>query len=178
MFFEAAKYLGRAPSSSEQSIEIGPQHRTGVIQTKNWIEPAPLEFSLSNNTSPLALERTVLTIRKVLTDIGLVVRILIRLNQRIFGHTGFELLKKLPTLAFSVIRAMAVFLARSLGQKALGRHTRDAKTQDQSSLLLYRQSEGDRLTFAMFKGFHIVKLHRRDKFPLPKLIHPTLRFER
>jgi hypothetical protein len=47
------------PGSSEEPVDIRPEHGKGVIQTKYWIKPSGFKLSLSYDTALSAFKSTI-----------------------------------------------------------------------------------------------------------------------
>ena len=74
-----------------------------------------------------------------------------------------------PQRKFSFVWSVAVLFSRNLGEPPFCRHGCWNGGNDGAIFLIYSQGDGDGFAFAVFKGFHFVKLDflRRCLLDLP-----------
>jgi hypothetical protein len=74
---EALDLFARAPGSSKETIDVGPEHRAGVIERKHRIKAFVPKLALSCHGSPSTWNSNVSPAREVLSNPHRIVRILI-----------------------------------------------------------------------------------------------------
>ena len=107
--------FARAPGPSKEPVEIGSQHRAGVVERKERIKTDLFEFPLTRDAAPTPGRRPVSGHRMVSLEVPGIVRVFVRKPVGRGRDQGLETIKKrVPALAPEV-RPGSVFLEGDLG---------------------------------------------------------------
>ncbi len=59
MVDQALSLFGRAPGSAEETVQVCPKHRAGMVEREQWIKPDFFQLPLSYDASPASGRRSV-----------------------------------------------------------------------------------------------------------------------
>jgi hypothetical protein len=160
--------LGRAPGLSHEATDIGPEHRTRVIEGEDGVKPTLLELPLAHDAAPSAEHRLVGGFRKDLSHDAGITRVGIGGELDVLREVRADLPEESMKRLAAMIRSFSVSFAGNLGQGSFGWHRAGPESQDQAGLLIDYERHADRFTLRMFKGLELIELNPPEG---PKRFH-------
>lgn len=133
-----------------------------MIERKEGIKPDFLELPLSGDTAPSALHGSVSGQGMMAIQVSRIVRILIRQPLGIWTDDGLKRFKKCIPAVRPGIVPWAVLSSGKRGQVPLGRHGRNLKPQNQSTLRLNGKGHAEGFTLRVLTRLQVIKLHRGE----------------
>ncbi len=158
---EPVRTLCRVPGPPRQSVDIRSKHRAAMVQAKKRIKPDSLQLSKSGAATPSSFRGHMPCLRKLSLDPARILGILVGRDLHIRPQDWTQLLKEGLHFSLSLIFSPAILLPRDLGERTLGRHGSDSKTEDPAIVLLSSpddKRDTQRKTFGLLKRLKLIKL--------------------
>lgn len=157
---QALPLLRRAPRSSKEPVDIGPEHRRRVIEIKERIKAPTFELALADDASAPPLVGHAPGMRELAPDPKRVAWVLIaRQSELPRVKKRSDLPKKRAGGALALVDSFSVFFAGNLGEQPLRRHRADAKSQDLSATGEHDERNAHGQALGDLKGFHLIELN-------------------
>jgi len=155
---EAIRPFRSAPRSSQQTVDIGANHRSRVVKREERIPTSALEFALTDHTPSPTRRRFVLRLGELTPNPRWVLRVLIGQDVDLGVNGRQNLLPKLAHLHGSLVDPRPVFSHRYSSERSVSRHLGHAEAQDLAAPRLDNQRDTQGQALGSFKALHLVKL--------------------